>query len=184
MLAKRCLWFREHGLELPEPARATAKVAWRRPRYATIHRMITNPIYGGAYAYGKDRRHRALRSASGARAKSRRKPRGEWLVHCSPGAHEGYLDWERAEAIRRMVQRQCPDQPASRRCPTHGDALARGPRSAVAAAGAQADRSATRGANHNIPRYSLPPGPGSTMASRAASPLAACGSTTPLKRRS
>ena len=23
------------------------------PNYATIHRMIENPIYGGAYAYGK-----------------------------------------------------------------------------------------------------------------------------------
>ena len=29
------------------------ETAWRRPNYATIHRMIENPIYGGAYAYGK-----------------------------------------------------------------------------------------------------------------------------------
>ena len=28
-------------------------MVWRRPNYATIHRMIENPIYGGAYAYGK-----------------------------------------------------------------------------------------------------------------------------------
>jgi hypothetical protein len=28
------------------------ETAWRRPNYATIHRMIENPIYG-AYAYGK-----------------------------------------------------------------------------------------------------------------------------------
>ena len=26
--------------------------AWRRPNYATIDRMIENPVYGGAYAYG------------------------------------------------------------------------------------------------------------------------------------
>jgi len=26
---------------------------WRRPNYSAIHRMIENPIYGGAYAYGK-----------------------------------------------------------------------------------------------------------------------------------
>jgi len=31
---------------------------WRRPNYATIHRMIDNPIYGGAYAYGKTAQHR------------------------------------------------------------------------------------------------------------------------------
>jgi hypothetical protein len=34
--------------------RATScAVEWRRPCYASIHRMITNPIYGAAYAYGK-----------------------------------------------------------------------------------------------------------------------------------
>ena len=27
--------------------------AWRGPNDASIHRIIENPIYGGAYAYGK-----------------------------------------------------------------------------------------------------------------------------------
>src|SRR5438552_3004572 len=46
------LWFLEHGLDLPA-RHANGDVIWRRPTYATIYRMITNPIYGGAYAYGK-----------------------------------------------------------------------------------------------------------------------------------
>src|ERR1700704_3458202 len=45
-------WFIEHGLDLPR-RRNNSNVIWRRPCYATIHRMIDNPIYGGAYAYGK-----------------------------------------------------------------------------------------------------------------------------------
>ena len=49
---------------------------------------------------------------AGVRTKSRRKPREEWLA-LKPGAHEGYVDWERAEAIRRMVSEQHPDEPAS-----------------------------------------------------------------------
>ena len=48
------LWFLEHGLDLPA-RRNNGDVVWRRPTYATIHRMIENPIYGGAYAYGKIR---------------------------------------------------------------------------------------------------------------------------------
>jgi DNA invertase Pin-like site-specific DNA recombinase len=42
------MWFLEHGLDLPA-RRANGEVIWRRPCYATIHRMVKNPIYGGAY---------------------------------------------------------------------------------------------------------------------------------------
>src|SRR3712207_9348442 len=50
----------------------------------------------------------------------RSKPRGEWLA-LRPGAHEGYVDWERAEAIRGMVS---DNTPASRHhgAAKHGDA--------------------------------------------------------------
>src|SRR3954471_2083289 len=70
------LWFHEHGLDLPA-RRGNGDVTWRRPCYATIHRMVTNPIYGGAYAYGRT----AVvmqNSAPTIVTKSRRKPRGEW----------------------------------------------------------------------------------------------------------
>jgi DNA invertase Pin-like site-specific DNA recombinase len=46
------LWFHEHDLDLPVKGK-NGETIWRRPNYATIHRMIENPIYGGAYAYGK-----------------------------------------------------------------------------------------------------------------------------------
>jgi DNA invertase Pin-like site-specific DNA recombinase len=116
------LWFIEHGLDLPT-RRNNGDVTWRRPCYATIHRMIDNPTYGGAYAYGKTRVSTGY-DGSGVRVKKGRKPRGEWLA-LMPGAHEGYVDWERAEAIRRMVN---DNVPTSRHhgAPKHGDALLAG----------------------------------------------------------
>jgi DNA invertase Pin-like site-specific DNA recombinase len=141
------LWFHEHGLDLPA-RRGNGEVAWRRPCYATIHRIVTNPIYGGAYAYGKTGAVTQY-SGSAAEAKSRRKPRGEWLA-LKPGAHEGYLDWERAEAIRRMVSENIPTS-RHHGAPKHGDALLAG-----LVRCHRCGRKLTvrySGTKHNIPRY-------------------------------
>jgi DNA invertase Pin-like site-specific DNA recombinase len=141
------LWFHEHGLDLPA-RRNNGDVAWRRPSYATIHRMITNPIYGGAYAYGKSCVASGYGTA-GVRVRSRRKTRSEWLA-LIPGTHEGYIDWERAEAIRRMVSDNIPTS-RHHGAPKHGDALL---------AGLMRCRRCGRkltvrytGTRHNIPRY-------------------------------
>jgi len=65
--------------------------------------MIENPIYGGAYAYGKSRSVPGYGGRSGIRRKSRH----EWLA-LIPDAHEGYISWERAEEIRKMVSDNVP----------------------------------------------------------------------------
>ncbi|ABC92987.1 recombinase family protein [Rhizobium sp. MC63] len=139
------LWFLEQGLDLPVRC-ANGDVIWRRPNYATIHRMIANPIYGGAYAYGKSRSVPGYDGRSGIR----RKARDEWLA-LIPDAHEGYISWERAEEIRKMVS---DNVPASRHhgAPKHGDALLAGLFRCK-----RCGRKLTvryTGANHNIPRYS------------------------------
>ena len=116
------LWFLEHGLDLPAK-RPDGRIVWRRPRYATIYQLISNPAYGGAYAYGRSRAVAAY-GESGVRVGHERRPRGEWLA-LKPGAHEGYVDWDRAEAIRTMVSN---NRPASKHhgAAKHGDALLAG----------------------------------------------------------
>ena len=42
----------EYELDLPVKQN-NGDTTWRRPNYATIHRMIDNPIFGGAYSYGE-----------------------------------------------------------------------------------------------------------------------------------
>ena len=97
--------------------------AWRRPNYSTIHRIIENPVYGGAYAYGKTA-VAAGYSTAGVSVKIRRKARNEWLA-LNPNTHEGYVSWERFEAIRTMVSSNVPTG-RHHGAPKHGDALLAG----------------------------------------------------------
>ena len=99
------LWFIEHELQLPTRC-ANGDLVWKRPCYATIYRVLTNPVYGGAYAYGKTASEPRYTGA-GVRAGIRRRPREEWLS-LRPGAHEGYVDWPRSEAIRKMIAGNSP----------------------------------------------------------------------------
>jgi DNA invertase Pin-like site-specific DNA recombinase len=141
------LWVLEHKLDLPA-RRDNGEVVWIRPRYSTIYQIVANPAYGGAYAYGKT--GAAMRyNGSGVKAVARRKAREEWLA-LQPGAHEGYVDWERAEAIRKMVSDNAPSA-GCHGAPKHGAALL---------AGLLRCRRCGRkmhiqytGAKHDIPRY-------------------------------
>jgi DNA invertase Pin-like site-specific DNA recombinase len=142
------LWFLEHDLDLPVRGK-DGETAWRRPNYATIHRMVENPIYGGAYAYGKTAVAAGYDGAD-VKVKIRRKARSDWLA-LMPNAHEGYVSWEKAEAVRKMVSSNVATS-RHHGAPKHGDALL---------AGLLRCRRCGRkltlrysGAKHRIPRYS------------------------------
>ena len=94
------LWLLEHDLQLPARP-SNGALVWKRPSYRMVHSLLTNPAYGGAYAYGKTEpvtRYDGMAPRQG----TRRKPREDWLA-LIPGAHEGYVTWEQSEAIRAMI---------------------------------------------------------------------------------
>lgn len=94
------LWFLEHGLELPV-TNAREEVCWKRPSYGMVRTMLTNPAYGGAYAYGKTEQFTVYEEGV-PRQSIRRKPREQWLSFI-PGAHEGYVTWEQFERVQSTI---------------------------------------------------------------------------------
>src|SRR6267154_4601960 len=52
------LWFRSEGLSFPLRSNMKSEIRWVSPTYTAIHHVLTNPVYAGAYAYGKCRHER------------------------------------------------------------------------------------------------------------------------------
>ncbi len=117
------LWFHEHGLDLP-CVTPRGEIHWKRPIYGTIYHLLTNPAYGGAYAYGKSE-HGTRYEAGRARTNARRKPRDQWLAFI-PGTHEGYVEWERFERIQGAIRRNLSGPSRSIGAAREGQALVAG----------------------------------------------------------
>lgn len=94
------LWFMENELSIPART-IRGDVQWRRPAYSGIHRILTNPAYGGAYAYGKTESQTCYENGMSVQ-RTRRRPRDRWVA-LIPGAHEGYVSWEDFERIQKMI---------------------------------------------------------------------------------
>ena len=76
--------FRSQGIQLPvhHPEPSGSKVVWRDPVYHTILQVLVNPVFAGAYAFGKTesrtivvegrakREERRKRSATESRSKN------------------------------------------------------------------------------------------------------------------
>ena len=94
------LWFRSEGLPLPlqtNPAGMPGPIRWVAPTYHAIHQILTNPVYAGAYTFGKTRYERYLDAQGTVRKRMRHLPREQWAVLIRDH-HPGFIDWASFEA--------------------------------------------------------------------------------------
>jgi len=85
------LWLRSEGLSFPSQYNDGTDIRWGDPTYTAIHSILTNPVYAGAYVYGKSRHERVLDQEGKIKRRSRKLPQSQWavLIH---EHHEGYID--------------------------------------------------------------------------------------------
>lgn len=104
------LWFRDQGLSLPLRIHGGPSIRWLPPTYTAVHGILSNPVYAGAYTYGKTRRERFLDDAGVVRRRSRSLPQSEWGVLIRDH-HAGYIDWSTYEANQHRLKTNVKPQP-------------------------------------------------------------------------
>jgi DNA invertase Pin-like site-specific DNA recombinase len=96
-----------HGLRLGIRAHRGpnyGQVEWHRPALPTLFALFHNPIYAGAYAYGRQRKDPRRRAAGRAKTEARSVPMAEWMVLLRDRL-PAYISWERyLENQARMQQ--------------------------------------------------------------------------------
>lgn len=104
------LWFRSEGLPLPLRQGVHGEVRWVAPTYTAIHRILTNPVYAGAYVYGKTKHERYVDEEGRLQKRTRHLPIGEWAV-LLPEHHAGFIDWATFQANQERIDSNTHPEP-------------------------------------------------------------------------
>jgi excisionase family DNA binding protein len=99
------LWCRQQGIALPvmkPDGSVTAQPRWRLPVYGTILRFLQNPIYAGAYAFGRTGTRTRVDAGVVRKSRGYRRPRAEWMVLLHEH-HDPYISWDRYERHQQML---------------------------------------------------------------------------------
>ena len=91
------LSLRGDGLLLPRrPARTGGRVHWQAATYPAVHDLLTNPVYAGAFVFGRTRAEKRIDAAGRVISRTVALPRDQWEV-LIPGHHAGFIGWDTYE---------------------------------------------------------------------------------------
>ncbi|MCY4393570.1 MAG: recombinase family protein [Rhodospirillaceae bacterium] len=98
------LWLRQEDVLLPtvKVSGEERRIAWKPPVYGTVHKLLTNPVYAGAYAFGRTESRVTVENGRKRVTRGFRRDRADWDV-LIPGHHEGYVPWEEFERNQRLI---------------------------------------------------------------------------------
>ncbi len=99
------LWFHTQGVELPvnKSLGEGIKVIWQLPTHGFISDVLRNPVYAGAYVWGR-RPIEKIFVEGKLRKRQGRSLRPEECRVFIRDHHEGYIDWESFEENNRLIR--------------------------------------------------------------------------------
>ena len=90
------------ALPYVEPKVSGHQVLWKLPVYTTVSNLLTNPVYAGAYAFGRTGSRMTIENGRKRIVRGRRKDRSEWAI-LLVDHHKGYLSWADFERNQRLI---------------------------------------------------------------------------------
>ena len=96
------VWLREHEIEFPLRRFTSSRIQWVTPSYDQVLKVLTNPAYAGAYAFGKTRCERYIDDHGRPRKRTRRVAQEDWEVLIWDH-HPGYIDRDTFDANQARI---------------------------------------------------------------------------------
>lgn len=92
------LWFRGERVLLPALTRDRfgKTTAWKLPVFHSVLAILQNPVYAGAYAFGKTEARTKMIGGRVHKTEGHKKARKNWMVLIRDH-HPGYISWEQYE---------------------------------------------------------------------------------------
>ena len=97
-------WLDQQQLPLPT-ARGTdtaREIVWQPARYHAVLSVLKNPVYAGAYAYGRSKTMQRLEAGVKQIRRRRQPQQKDWAVLILDH-HEGYIDWDVYQSNQTMI---------------------------------------------------------------------------------
>jgi DNA invertase Pin-like site-specific DNA recombinase len=98
------LWLRSADIRMPVVLRNVdvCKLVWKAPAYHSVMQILHNPLYAGAYAFGRKGQRTRIVDGRAHKVSGFDKPRHEWNVLLRDH-HPGYISWQDYEDNQRLL---------------------------------------------------------------------------------
>ncbi len=96
-------WLSTENIQLPTVTDGTGStVRWQVPRYHSLLSLLQNPVYAGAYAYGRTRTQVHLAQGRKQVSRTKRRAPADWRVLITEH-HDGYIGWDEYQRIQTLL---------------------------------------------------------------------------------
>ena len=88
-------WLCQQQIKLPSISgpMSARTIVWQSPRYHALLSLLKNPVYAGAYAYGRSKATVQLENGRKRIVRHKHHSHEQWTV-LIPDRHEGYISWD------------------------------------------------------------------------------------------